>query len=618
MTAQLPPYSKKVGLNLKEGVNMENIDGTVEIKDGQILVSEPEGDGRFARIRAGKEIEIYLDEKKLQGESLVFSDSKIEIKKNSQLAKKNLNLKFKNNAIQAYLEIEIEAEYELEIKDHAPSNLVKVEAEKKVVKQPQIKKNEISAFLLKNKIRFGIKNEVIEQIVEENKSSCYLIAEGQDIKEGKDAVIKSIKKEKGVLAKDFNYIPSFVVGEVVVEKIPAVPGKDGINVFKQRIKAPPVKDYKLVASTGIKLIDNGLKAVAVKAGRPKLEKKKDSFEVSIVPQYIINGNVNKKTGNIKFEGDLIINGGIFDYFNVRVGNSLQVKKSITGCKASVDGDVLVKKKIVHSEIIAGLFVPQRLLIKIKKLYDLLENLLKSVSQILEIAQQRLGTLSRNLDFGQILRLLLTGKFKSIPPLVTDLADEMKNFNFEWKAASTLKKLYLEFKGYKKILRIKNTDLFEQLKDELEYVINTQESLNRSDVLANYIQNSEITASGNVIIMQKGAYNSVIHSGKDIINIKGKGFIKGGKYFAREWIYLKEVGSALNITELYIGQGIYIKETEGNIKINAPNDLIFFDEPRTNIFLKVNKSGKLIQQPGSPDFSDLEEKSTYREIPVVKA
>lgn len=248
---------------------------------------------------------------------------------------------------------------------------------------------------------------------------------------------------------------------------------------------------------------------------------------------------------------------------------------------------------------------------------MLENLLKSVEQILEIAQQRMGILSRNLDFGQILRLLLTGKFQSIPPLVTELAEEMQEFNFEWKAASTLKKLYLEFKGYKKILRIKNTELFEQLTEELEDVIYSQESLNRSDVLANYIQNSEITASGNVIIMEQGAYNSVIHSGQNIINIKGKGFIKGGKYFAREWIYLKEVGSALNITEFYIGQGIYIKHTEGNIKINAPNDLLFIDQPRSNIFLKVNKSGKLIQKNGSPDIKELKEMSNYREIPVVK-
>ncbi|MGM0549103.1 MAG: flagellar assembly protein A [Bacillota bacterium] len=596
---------------------MENLDGTIEIKNAKVIVTDPKGDGRFARIKAGKEVEVYLDSEKITDESIVFSDSKIEIKKIEQAAQKNLNLKFTNNAIQAYLEVQIEPAYELEIKDQPPSNLVVVEAKKKIIECPQLEKTEISAFLLKNKVRFGIKNEVIDQIIEENKSGSYLIAEGQDIKEGKDAVIKSIEKEKGVLAKDFNYITSFLVGEVVVEKIPAIFPKDGINVFKQRIKAPPVKDYQLVAKEGIKLIDDGLKAVALKAGRPKLEKKKDDFEVSIVPQYIINGNVNKKTGNIKFEGDLIINGGIFDYFDVRVGNSLQVKKSITGCKASVDGDVLVKKKIIQSEIIAGLFVPQILLIKIKKLYNLLENLLKSVEQILEIAQQRMGILARNLDFGQILRLLLTGKFKSVAPLVTELAEEMKEFNFEWEAASTLKKLYLEFKGYKKILRIKNTDLFEQLKEELEDVIYSQESLNRSDVLANYIQNSEITASGNVIIMEQGAYNSVIHSGKDIINIKGKGFIKGGKYFAREWIYLKEVGSALNITEFYIGQGIYIKNTEGNIKINAPNDLVFIDQPSSNIFLKVNKSGKLIQKAGSPDIKKLKKMSNYREIPVVK-
>lgn len=43
---------------------MENIDGTVEIKNCKVIVTDPEGDGRFARIKAGDEVEVYLDEEK--------------------------------------------------------------------------------------------------------------------------------------------------------------------------------------------------------------------------------------------------------------------------------------------------------------------------------------------------------------------------------------------------------------------------------------------------------------------------------------------------------------------------------------------------------------------------
>jgi uncharacterized protein (DUF342 family) len=597
---------------------MESIDGVVEIKQEEILVTDPEGDGRYARIKAGEGIEIYLNGEKIKEESVVFADSKIEIEKKEQEAKKNLSLELKNNAMQAYLNIEIEPSYQIKIKAHSPSNLLEVETKKINMGYPKIEKSELSILLLKNRVRYGVKEEVVAQIIRESKSGTYLIAEGKEVVKGEDAKIEAVEKEERSLSHDFNCITSFSVGEIVAEKIPAVEGEDGINVQKEKIKAPPVKDYSLTAGNGIKLIDNNMKAVALKAGRPKIEKKKDKFVVSIVPQYVVNGDVDKTTGNIKYEGDLIVQGGIYDYFDVRIGNNLQVKKSIAGCKASVDGDVLVKENIVHSEITAGLFLPVELIDQIIKLYEELDSLLQAVEQILGAAKTRMGFLEKNMQLGRILRLLLTDKFKKIPPMVAELAEQMEEFNFEWKAAVTLKKLHSELKGYNKILRLKNTELFEELREELGDIIDSQENLKESHVYAKYIQNSDITASGNVVIIKKGCYNSTIHSGQSIINISGKGFIKGGEYFARDYIYLKEVGSSLSVTEFNIGKGIYIKHTEGNIKINASADFLFIDKPRSNIYLEVNEHGQLKQKVGSPDFGKLKEISTYQQIPIVKS
>lgn len=597
---------------------MESVDGKVEISQGKVLVSNPEGNGRYARLKPGKGIEIYLNGEKIKKESVVFADSKIEIKKENQEAKKELSLELKNNAMQAYLNIEIQSSYQLEIKDHSASNLLEVEAAKINKKCPKIEKSEISIVLLKNRVRYGVNHEVIEKIVKNNNSGRYLIAEGKAVIKGEDAKIEAVEKEERSLTHDFNCITSFSVGEVVAEKIPAVPGEDGINVQNEKIKAPPVKDYQLTAAKGIKLIEDNMKVVALEAGRPKIEKKRDKFVVSIVPQYVVNGDVDKTTGNIKYEGDLIVQGGIFDYFDVKIGNNLQVRKSIAGCKASVDGDVLVKENIVHSEITAGLFFPADLIDQIKKLYEELDSLLKAVEQIFGAAKNNKGFLEKNMQLGRILRLLLTDKFKKIPPFVAQLAKQMEEFDFEWKAAVTLKEVHSEFKGYKKILRLKNTDLLEKLIEELGDIIDSQENLKESHVYAKYIQNSKITASGNVIIMKKGCYNSTIHSGQSIINLAGEGFIKGGEYFARDYIYLKEVGSSLSLTEFQVGKGIYIKHTEGNIKISTSGDFLFIDKPRSNIYLEVDEQGKLKQKKGSPDFVKLKEISTYQQIPIVKS
>ena len=596
---------------------MENKDGMIKVENEKISVSNPAGNGRFARIKAGKDIEIFVDDKKIKEEKVVFEDSKIEIKKSEKEAVKDIELELENNAMEAYLNIKLENSYDLKIKDHPPANLVEIEAERINKKETQIAKSDISILLLKNRVRYGVKEKVIDEIVKKNKSGRYLIAEGKEIKEGRDAEVVPVNKEERSLSQDFNCITSFSIGEVVAEKKPADPGEDGINVLKETIKAPEVKDYKLTAGEGIKLIADNMKAVALKAGRPKIEKKKQKYVVSIVPQYVIDGDVDKNTGNIKYEGDLIVQGGIFDYFDVRIGNNLQVNKSIAGCKASVDGDVLVKNNIVHSEIIAGLFLPQSLIQDIKELNDEIAKMLKAIEEIIGAAQNKKVFLEKNMQIGRILRLLLTDKFKKIPLLVSDLAEKMQEYNFEWDAAITLKELNSEFKGFNEILRMQNTDLFKKLKQELEDIIDSQENLNESQVYAKYIQNSEITASGNVIIMKKGCYNSTIHSGQNIINIAGKGFIKGGEYYAQNYIYLKEVGSSLSLTKFHVKNGIYIKHAAGNVKITSPNDVIFIDNERSNIYLEVNEKGKLIEKAGTPDFKKLKELSSYRQIPIVK-
>lgn len=596
---------------------MKNKDGMIKVKNGKIFVSNPAGNGRFARIKAGKDVEIFVDNKKIKEEKIVFEDSKVEVKKFEKEMIKDIELELENNAMKAYLNIKLENSYDLKIKDHPPANLVEVEAERINKKETQIDKSDISILLLKNRVRYGIKEEVIDKIVEKNKSGRYLIAEGKNVKEGRDAEVVPVNKEERSLSQNFNCITSFSVGEVVAEKRPAVPGEDGMNVLKEAIKAPEVKDYKLAAGKGIKLISNNKKAVALKAGRPKIEKKKQKYVVSIVPQYVIDGDVDKNTGNIKYEGDLIVQGGIFDYFDVRIGNNLQVNESIAGCKASVDGDILVQNNIVHSEITAGLFLPKALIQDIKELNNKIAEMLKAIEEIMGAAQNKKIFLEKNMQIGRILRLLLTDKFKKIPLLVSDLSERMQEYNFEWEAASTLSKLNSEFKGFNKILRMKNTDLFKKLKQELEDIIDSQKNLNASQVYAKYIQNSEITASGNVVIMQKGCYNSKIYSGQNIINIAGKGFIKGGEYHAQNYIYLKEVGSSLSITKFYINEGIYIKHTAGNIKIISSNDMIFIDNERSNIYLKVNKTGELVEKAGSPDFKKLKEISSYRQIPIVE-
>ena len=70
----------------------------------------------------------------------------------------------------------------------------------------------------------------------------------------------------------------------------------------------------LVASKNVNLSPDGLKAIALKSGQPKIRKKENEVIVKVVKQYILEGDIDKNTGNIKYEGDLLVKGNIKDYF----------------------------------------------------------------------------------------------------------------------------------------------------------------------------------------------------------------------------------------------------------------------------------------------------------------
>lgn len=596
----------------KVGEIMGNKDGTIEIKAEQVKVVNPTGSGSYPLLKVDQNVNVYLDGEKIDEETVVFADSKIEIEKIEEKSQKDLNLKITQEALQAYLNINIKSGYKVKIKDHPPASVVKLETEKIITAPVELTESDISILLLKNRVRYGVKKELLTKIINNNQTGEFLIAEGNKPVSGQDARINLIEKEdEQCKSGDFNCITSFAEGEIVAEKQPAVPGKDGINVLREKITAPPVKDYQLVAGKGSKLINDGSQAVATEVGRPKLEKKKDQFIVTIVPQYIIEGDVDKTTGNIRYQGDLIVQGNIFDYFDVRVGNNLHIAKSIAGCNANANGDIIVGQNIVNSQIKAGLYLSRKLVADLKKLFKELEDMIAAVNEILGAAQERMGFLQRNLQLGRILKLLLIDKFKQIPILINKLADKTSTYDYDWEAISTISEMKQLFKGYKKILRINDLDIFIKLKDQLEVIIDAQHNLKEANVSADYIQNSTINAASNVIIRNKGCYNSEISAGKNIINIGQQGFVKGGKYSAEDFIYLKVVNSSLSRTDFRIGKGIYVQYIESNVKIESDNDVIFIDQPQNNLYLAVNSKGELEQQAGSPDFKELKKLVNYQ-------
>lgn len=248
---------------------------------------------------------------------------------------------------------------------------------------------------IKHQIVYGLADDVsIELFLRQAalKKEKFIIARGNPAKSGRNGFIKYLfESEQSRFGKElasgrFDYrdrgeIPNITQGTVLAEKIPAIQPINGITVFGSTIEAPIPNDVNLDCGHGVEISKDGLKAVAAVNGRPDIS---ITGKISVFPEKIIKGNVDFRTGNVKFSGDIIVHGSILPGFSVtggnltvndideadvNISNSLSVKNNINGSlvktgvlltaqtikksKVIADGDVVVQKEIIDCTIITS-------------------------------------------------------------------------------------------------------------------------------------------------------------------------------------------------------------------------------------------------------------------------
>ncbi|RAK04207.1 hypothetical protein C8C77_104164 [Halanaerobium saccharolyticum] len=582
---------------------MENKDGIVYLENGNLTIINPEGLGRYPRIKAGENVDIYIAGEKESKEVVVSQDVEdlIEFKINKVKRRKKLDIELTENKLKAYLIIEIIPEQRLVLKNTEAANQIKVETKSKEEIFPEVRKEEIIELLNFYNISYGIRHDYLNQILtqERNLSGKYLIAEGRKAEAGQNAEIIKSEEYKKKEENLFNVIDSIDKGEMICYKKKAVEGKIGINVFSERIPPPPVKDLELKAGKNVQLTKDGLKAVALEGGQPKLIRRRSTVEVHIYKQYIIKGDVDKYTGHIKYYGDLLVKGDVKDYFNVDVGNDLKVQGNIANAEVKTRGNLHVNNNIIASKLFIGNYLDREIVTALNKIIGSLENLKKGVEEILGEANKRKMDLN-NFRTGRVLRLLIENKFPVLKKLILDVNDKINN-------SDQLKKYFKEitpyFNNMANIERITDERILYKFKNNLVEFIDL--NLNQNGVLniyAGYIQNSEINIGGSVIINRLGCYNSTIRAKKSIIVKSKSGFLKGGSYQAEEIVFAQEAGSKLSKTYFRVGEKIFIKKALGTLIIKSDKDSKIIEAGTKNINFKVNDFGQLVAVSNLPNIN----------------
>lgn len=358
-------------------------------------------------------------------------------------------------------------------------------------------------------------------------------------------------------------------GEVLAEKVPPTYGKPGTNVRGQIITPEPPRDIQLIAGSGAKINDDKNQIFSTIYGRPLVRRYKDMVCIDVAPLLKHDGDVDMATGNIQFYGDIIISGGVKDGLMVKSHGKIVVKGIVSNANLEAGDGVKVCSNVISSYIAANsVFSSVELYETIVKIRSNLEKLILAMKQILHVASLKKTSL-----FGPLFKALIDRKFKDLPTFVTSLYNNVRQIPQMLRPQGFLQfaeELMNSIVNYP--LTIENMEQVEALlKKVYDWQNKSETSLShKSHISIKYAQNSQIRASGDVLIFGDGCYNSSIKSGGDV-NISG--VFRGGKITAKNNVYIEEAGSQVGTrTDIYVG----------------PNSQIVLDKVHSNTVVHFGK------------------------------
>lgn len=187
-----------------------------------------------------------------------------------------------------------------------------------------------------NHVKMGIQQEKLQRIIDmEVYNREVLVAQGEEAKDGQSGYFeflfetnlsqKPIVQEDGTVDyKNIKMIELVEPGQTIAIYHPATAGINGYNlaaefrVARNGAELPPLK------GTGFECLEDGVTYRAVVGGKITMLNNR----VNIFQVHEVFGDVDLSTGNIDFNGDVIIHGNVLEGMSVKATGTVTVDKVV--------------------------------------------------------------------------------------------------------------------------------------------------------------------------------------------------------------------------------------------------------------------------------------------------
>jgi len=222
---------------------------------------------------------------------------------------------------------------------------------------PKFSAQQLLGFLNAANVSFGIDQEAIARLAD---SPVYgrpvKVAEGSAQQQGVPGYFEycfdtavnrkpTIRPDGTADYMSIKTIETVKEGDVIAIYHPAVPGSRGMSVRGQILEPKPVRDLPPLIGRGFDRSSDNLTYTAKIDGKIEVNQGK----ISVSPVHEVQGDVGIETGNIKFNGDVIVHGGVHDGAVIDAAGNVIIHGLIEECDIHAGKDLFLLSGVKGNE-----------------------------------------------------------------------------------------------------------------------------------------------------------------------------------------------------------------------------------------------------------------------------
>ncbi|MDH5183800.1 MAG: FapA family protein, partial [Gammaproteobacteria bacterium] len=210
--------------------------------------------------------------------------------------------------------------------------------------------------LAQAKVSYGIIDEIVDALIEDQGKTMVdeiIIAQGKAPIDGQDArfvsLVQDVAERRPPLLDDepvdyreFGGVDTVAPGDRILRRVPPTDGEDGFNVFGETIPAKAGRDKELKLNRSVQLDPEDPDIVIANIGGQPVITERGGF----VEKLVTLDDVDLKSGNIEFDGTVIVKGDVKSGMKVKASGDINVMGTVDAATMEAEGSVTVNGGII--------------------------------------------------------------------------------------------------------------------------------------------------------------------------------------------------------------------------------------------------------------------------------